>query len=122
MARRRAQLVYKDAERAFTEGSKSLLTNALNPLKWWFIVKTVDFGASSSLPPLIDKGSKLVWAADEISAALLLVTLLRHCVLLPSGLALFALLDLDSYGGNDYDCMFPLFTSRWLGKWHLSWL
>ena len=33
MARGRAQLVYEDAERAFTERSKSLLTNSPNPRK-----------------------------------------------------------------------------------------
>ena len=35
VARRQAQLIYDGAERAFTERSKSLLTNATNPPKWW---------------------------------------------------------------------------------------
>ena len=34
VAGRRAQLVYEDTERAFTERSKSLLPNAPNPRKW----------------------------------------------------------------------------------------
>ena len=55
VARRRGQLVYEDAERAFTKRSKSLLTNAQNPRKWWSTVKTAVFGASSSLPPLVDR-------------------------------------------------------------------
>ena len=55
MARRRAQLVYGDAERAFTERSKSLLTNAPNSRKCWSNVKTAVFGTSFSLPPLLDR-------------------------------------------------------------------
>ena len=60
VARSHAQLVYVDAERAFTESSKSLLTNASNPRKWLFRVKTADLFASSSLPFLVDMGSRLV--------------------------------------------------------------
>ena len=62
MARCSAQLVYEDAGRAFTERSKSLLTNALNSRKRWSTVKTAVFGVSSSLPFLVDwsKSSKLV--------------------------------------------------------------
>ena len=60
VARRRAQLVHEDAERAFTEQSKALLTNALNPRNWWSTEKTAVFSASSSLPPLVDIGGKLV--------------------------------------------------------------
>ena len=65
MALRRAQLVHNDAERAFTERSKSLLMNAPNSLKWCSTVKTVVFGVSSSLPLLVDRRGKLVWSADE---------------------------------------------------------
>ena len=60
VARRRAQLVYGDAERAFTERSKSLLTNAPNSF-----VKTAVLEASSSWPPLVDRGDKVVWSAEE---------------------------------------------------------
>ena len=65
VARRHAQLVYEDAERVFTKWSKSLLTNIPNPRKWWSTVETAVFGASSSLPPLADRGRELVWSADE---------------------------------------------------------
>ena len=65
MAYRRAERFYEGAERAFTEWSKSLLTNAPNPRKWWSTVKESVFGSSSSLPPLVDRGGKLVWSANE---------------------------------------------------------
>ena len=64
-AQRHAQLVYEDAERTFTERSKSLLTDAPNQRKLWSIVKTTIFDVSSSLSPLVARGSKLVWSADE---------------------------------------------------------
>ena len=50
-----APLVCKDAERSFTERSKSLLTNAPTPSKWVSTVKAAVFGASSTLPPLEDR-------------------------------------------------------------------
>ena len=65
MARRRVQLVYEDAEQAFTEQSNSLLANALNPRKWWSTVKIAVFGASCTFPPLVDRRGKLGWSADE---------------------------------------------------------
>ena len=49
MTRRRAQPVYEDTEQAFTERTKSLLTKASNPRKWWSTVRTAVFDASSSL-------------------------------------------------------------------------
>ena len=64
-ARHHAQLIYEDAERLFMERSKSLLTNAPNQWKWWSPVKTAVFGASSFLPPLVDRGGKLAWSVDE---------------------------------------------------------
>ena len=54
MARRHAQLAYVDAEQTLTEWSKSLLTNAPTPRKWWSSVKMAVFGESSSLPSLVD--------------------------------------------------------------------
>ena len=42
-----------------------LLTNTPNPRKWRSTVKTAVFGASFSLPPLLDEGGKLVWSASE---------------------------------------------------------
>ena len=100
----RAQQVYGDAERAFTKWSKSLLTNAPNFRKWWSTVKTAVFGASSSLLPLVDRGSKLVWPEEEKAPLFSaqcdakqcrdrfqqLMSLHRYCVLLSFGLGLFA--------------------------------
>ena len=43
------------------------------------------------------------------------MTLLRYCVLLPSGLAVFPVsfcMDLDPYDGKNPDCMFPLFYKQ----------
>ena len=65
VARCRAQLIYEDAKRAFTERKKSFLANAANPRKWWSTGKTAVFGASSSLPPLADLGGELVWSSDK---------------------------------------------------------
>ena len=65
MARRRAQLVYEDAERVFTERSKLLLTYTPTPRKWWSTVNIAVFGASSRLPLLVERGDKLLWSADE---------------------------------------------------------
>ena len=65
MTRRHAQHVYVEAERAFNEKSRVLLTNAPNPRKSWSTVKTAALEASSSLPPLVDRGVRLIWSADE---------------------------------------------------------
>ena len=55
VARRHAQIVYVKAEQAFNGWSRALLTNKPNPQKWWSIVKTRVFSASSSLPPLVNR-------------------------------------------------------------------
>ena len=55
VACRQAQLVYVDAERKFTEWSKSLLTCASNPRKLWSTGKTAIFVANSNLLPLVDR-------------------------------------------------------------------
>ena len=49
-------------------------------------------------------------SAEMVFSSSIVVTLLRHCVLLSSDLALFAslLLDLDSYGVNDPDGIYSL--------------
>ena len=102
MACSRTRLVHRDAERTFTERGNSLLTNATNSRKWWSILKTMVFGASSSLPPLLDSGGQqkrrllcfwctLMLSSTEIAfSSRKLVSLDRYCVLLPSVLALFA--------------------------------
>ena len=63
-----AQHVYVEDKRVFTERSRALLTNAPNPQKGWSTVKTAVFGASSSLPHLVDRGGRLVWPADETAS------------------------------------------------------
>ena len=55
MACRRAQLVYKDVDTAFTDKSKSLLINVPNLQKWRSTVKTAVFGSSSGLSPLVTR-------------------------------------------------------------------
>ena len=98
----RPQLVYVGYERKFTEGSKPLLTNVLYLRQWWSTVKTALFGASSSLPLLVDRGGRPIWLADEkaslffclnnaeiVFSNLILVTLHQYCVPLPFSLALF---------------------------------
>ena len=131
------------AERTFAERSKSLLTNKLIPWKWWSTVETEVFGASSSLAPLVNKEGKLIWSADEKVSLFLthfdvklcrdsyqqpyscdpsLVSLVLRSVAFQSRYVRSLLLNLDPYGGNDSGGMFPLYTSRWLRSWHLSWL
>ena len=124
MARRRTQLVYEDTERAFTERSKSLLTNAPNSRKWWSTVKPAVFGASSSLPHLIDRGDKLVGSADEKAPLFSAHFDAKKCkdscrqphscdstsvlcsVAFQSSFVCSLLLDLNPYGGNNPDGMF----------------
>ena len=65
VARRHAQHVYVEAEQAFDEQSRKLLVNAPSPRKWRSTVKTAVFGASPSLPLLVDRGGRLVWSAIE---------------------------------------------------------
>ena len=123
MAHYRTQLVYEDAEEAFTERSKSLLTKAPNPRKWWSTEKTAVFGASSSLPPLVDRGGKLVLPADvKTSSAHFNAEKCRDSFQQlhsydPSSVlwsvafrstVLSLILDLDPYNGNDPDEIFPL--------------
>ena len=130
VARRRAQLVFEDVERAFTEWSKSLLTNAPNPRKWWSIVKTSVFGASSSLPLLVDRRGKLVWPADERASSFSANFDAKLCqdrfqqphfcdpppvlcsVAFRSSFIHSLLLDLDPYSGNNPDGMFLLFYKQ----------
>ena len=57
MVCRRAQLVYEDAERAFMERSKALLSNEPKPRKGWSTVKMAVLGASSSLHLLARLGT-----------------------------------------------------------------
>ena len=127
VARRHAHLVYVAVERVFSERRTSILANALNPRKWWSIVKAAVFGASSSLPLLVDKGCRLVWSAD-LNASLFLAhfdvkqcrdsfqqphscdpSLLLCSVGFRSSFVRRLLLNLGLYSGNDPDGMIPHF-------------
>ena len=67
-------------------------------------MKTVVFAASSSLPPLVDGGGKLDWAADEKATSPILCS-----VAFRSNIIRRLLRDMDPCGGNDSDGMFSLF-------------
>ena len=140
VSRHHGQHVHVEAERAFNEQSRALITIAQNPRIWWSTVKTAVFGASSSLPPLVDRRYRLVCSADEkgslfsalfdasnaktVFSSRIPVTLLSCCVLLPSGLALFTVW---FWVGILKVEMIPMvcfhsFASRWLLRWRLTWL
>ena len=134
MVRRHTQLVYADADRAFTERSKSHLTKAPNPRKWWSTVKMAVFGVCSNLLPLTDREGTLGWSANE-KASLFSARFeakqrrdsfqqLHSCdpslvlcsVAFRSSFIRGLLLDLDPYGIEMMLMVcFPFFTSRWLG-------
>ena len=126
VARRHAQHVYVKTERAFNERSRALLMDALNPRKWWSTVKTAPFVTSSSLPPLVNRGGRLVWSADEMASLVSAHFDANQCrdniqqphscdpsPVLYSAVAFRScsirslLQDLDPYSGNDPDSMFP---------------
>ena len=81
------------------------MSNVPNTRKWWSTVKTVVFGASSNLPPLVEveiswSGQQLrrphcfrltlTISSEEIAfTSRILVTLRGYCVLLRFGPALF---------------------------------
>ena len=88
------------------------------------------FGASFCLPPLIDRGGKLVWSTDEKVTLFYAQFGAKQCrdafqqpqscdpssvlcsVAFRSSFVCSLLLDLDPYGGNDPDGMFPLCYKR----------
>ena len=118
--------------RSFISGPnfKSLLTNAPNPRKWWSTVKTAVFGASSSLPPLLDRGGKLVRSTDEKSSLLSAYFDTKQCrdsfqqrhsydpspllcsVASLSSFVRSLLLDRNPYGRNEPDGMLLLFYKQ----------
>ena len=133
VVRRYAQLAYKDTER-----SKLFLTNSPNPRKCWSPVKTAVITASFSLPPFVDR--RVSWSGQQmrkphcfwptvtlnsteiVFCLRILVTLLRYCVLSPSGLSLIVVcfwIWILMVEMILMEC-FYFFTSRWFGSWHLS--
>ena len=122
----RANETYSEAKRRFMDRNRDVLMNVQSPHNWWSTLKSVLFGSSSSLPPLVSEGGGLV--CKSVGKADLLsehfdskqsreaVDLPLTCHPSPS-LTTFTfrsrevghlLLDLDPYGGTDPFCMFPL--------------
>ena len=126
----RANETYSEAKCQFSDRNRYVLMNVQSPHKWWSTLKSVVFGSSSSLPPLVSEGGGLV--CEFVGKADLLsdhfdnkqsreaVDLLLTCHPAPR-LTTFAfrssevrrlLLDLDPYGGPDPLGMFPVFLKR----------
>ena len=126
----RANEIYSEAKRQFSDRYREVLMNVHSPHKWWSTLNSAVFGSSSSLPPLVSEGGGLV--CESVGKADLLsdhfdskqsreaVDLQLICYPSPS-LTTFAfrssevrhlLLDLDPNGGTDPLGMFPLFLKR----------
>ena len=118
--------------------TKGVLMNVQSPHKRWSTIKSVVFGSSSSLPPVVCEGGGLVCEsvgkADQLSdhfdskQSREAVDLPLTCHPSPS-FTTFALttsevrrllLDLDPYGGTDPLGMFPLFVERTADVWPSS--
>ena len=56
----RANETYSEAKRQFSDRNRAVLMNVQSPHKWWCTLKSVLFGSSSSLPPLVSEGGGLV--------------------------------------------------------------
>ena len=56
----RANETYSEAKRQFSDRNRNVLMNVQSPHKCWSTLKSVVFGLSSSLPPLISEGGGLV--------------------------------------------------------------
>ena len=126
----RANETYSEDKCQFSDRKRDVLMNVQSPHKWWSSLKSVVFGSSSSLPPLVREGGGLV--CESVGKADLLsdhfdrkqsreaVDLLLTCHPSPS-LTTFTfrssevrglLLGLDPYGGTDPLGTFPLFLKR----------
>ena len=121
---------YLEAKRQFIVRNRDALMSVHCPHKWWSILKSAAFALSSSLPPIVGGGGKLV--CESVGQADLLSDNFdgkqsRESVDLPltwypsPRLTTFAfrssevrhlLLDLDPYGGTDPLNMFHLFLKR----------
>ena len=49
-----------EAKRQFSDRNMDVLMNVQSPHKWWSTLKSAAFGSSSSLPPLVGEGGRLV--------------------------------------------------------------
>ena len=56
----RANEIYSEAKRQFSDRNRDVFINVQSPHKWWSTLKSAVFGSSSSLPPLISEGGGLV--------------------------------------------------------------
>ena len=56
----RANETNSEAFRQFCDKNGAILMNVYSPHKWWSTLKSVVFGSSSSLPPLVTEGGGLV--------------------------------------------------------------
>ena len=56
----RANETYSEAKRQFSDRNRDVLLNVHSPHKWWSTLKSVVFGSSSSLPPLVSEHGGLV--------------------------------------------------------------
>ena len=52
----RANETYSEAKHQIRDRNRDVLMNVQSPHKWWSTLKSVVFGSSSSLPPLISGG------------------------------------------------------------------
>ena len=121
---------YSEAKHQFSVRNIDVLMIVQSPHKWWSTLKSAVFHSTSSLPPLVGPGGRLV--CESVGKADLLsnhfdskqsresVDLLITFHLSPS-IITFAfrssgvkrlLLDLDPYGGTDPLGMFPLVLKR----------
>ena len=126
----RANEIYSEAKRQFSDRNRDVLMNVQSPHKWWSTLKSAVFGSSSSLPPLTSEGGGLV--CESVGKADLLSDHFdskqsREAVDLPftchppTSLTTFAfrssevrrlLLDFEPYGGTEPLGLFPLFLKR----------
>ena len=56
----RANEIYSEAKRQFSDRNRDVLMNVQSPYKWWSTLESEVFGSSSSLPPLVSEGGGLV--------------------------------------------------------------
>lgn len=126
-ARSQAERTYHDAEREYLSSAKDKLLSATDPHKWWSTLKSVVFGSSPTLPPLLSENGQLITSPKE-KADLLMKhfdsKLSREQLIFNEELAVIPTLNkiafrsrevakllnaLDPYGGTDPLKMFPLF-------------
>ena len=56
----RSNETYSEAKHQFSDRNRDVLMNGQSPHKWWSTLKSAVFGSSSSLPPLVSEGGRLV--------------------------------------------------------------